>query len=372
MIETFLVSLINLVWRSFVGLHEKKNIKAKKHLIQKQALSTEQKKQIDDFFVENYGKKVPYKWHRLYQSYTGTFDYRYIPEYLFTTKMEPLNNQRLHVLPLENKSLLSNFTRGGDDWVRIPQTYVMCVCGRYYDGEGNILDQKAAIELLKRLHGGNYWAICKKTVDTSSGRDVRLLELKAGMDLRKNEDLESVFQTMGKDFIIQERIVAHSSLSGLYSGSINTLRVISYQTVDGYKTAPVILRVGRSGYVDNAHAGGMFIGVTDEGILLKEAFTERGERFVQHPVSNVRFEGYTLPRIPDVLCAAKKMHRCYPTLRFISWDFTIDQNGNIVLIEANLHSQTIWMSQIAHGRSFLGEDAAEMLQLISKGNKKQI
>lgn len=365
-IESLFLRCIAFIWNLFVNIHEKKNIKKKKTLYCKHVLSTEQKQQIDEFFLENYGRKVSYKWHRLYQSYTGKFDYRYIPEYIFTTKLELLSNKRVSVLPLENKAMLSNFIRGMSDLVRIPQTYIMCVQGRYYDSDGNLIDRNSAVEILKEINGGNYSAICKKTVDTSSGRDVRLLEIRGGIDQIQSEDIESVLRSMGGDFVIQEKVMAHQAFSNLYAGSINTIRVVSYQASTGYKTAPAIMRIGRSGYVDNAHAGGMFIGVTNEGVLLKEAFTEYQERFEQHPVSGVRFEGYVLPRMADVIHAAIQMHKNYPSMRFISWDFTVDQDANIVLIEANLHSQTVWFSQIAHGESFFGEDTAEMLQLVSK------
>lgn len=368
-IEKILLNCINAVWCFFIAIHEKRNIQRKKYLYCTQKLTDEQKRKIDTFFVENYGKKVSYKWHRLYQSYTGKFDYRYLPEYIFTTKIELLSNKRLQVLPMENKALLLNFVRGMEGKVRIPQTYVMCVQGRYYDGKGNLVEQEEAINILKTLNNGSYQAICKKTVDTSSGRDVRLIDAKDGRDMIANESIESVIASMGKDFVVQERVLPHPAFSALYSGSINTLRVVSYQTETKYAVAPIIMRIGRNGYVDNAHAGGLFIGVTQDGKLLKEAFTEYQDRYAQHPVTKVKFEGYPLPCIPEIIQAAIQMHKNYPSMRLVSWDFTVDQDTNIVLIEANLHSQTVWFSQMAHGEAFFGEDTAEMLKLVS--NKKK-
>ena len=365
LIEAVFLRFIDFFWRFFIIVHERKNIKSKKKLFKNVKLTDAQKKEIDEFYLANYGKKIPYKWHRLYQSYTGKFDHRYLPEPLLTTKLELLDNKRLQVLPLENKALLANFTRGVEGKVRIPKTYVMCVQGRYYDGDGNIIDRETAIAKLTQCNGGSYSAICKKTVDTSSGRDVRLIEMKDGVDLRKNEKIQDILASMGKNFVVQEKIQAHPAFAALYAGSVNTIRVVSYQTQHQYKVAPMIIRVGRSGYVDNAHAGGMFIGVTPEGTLLKEAFTEYQQRYTQHPVTGVVFEGYALPRVPDIIRLAMQMHKNYPSMRFISWDFTVDKDENIVLIEANLHSHTIWMSQYAHGKGFFGDDTAEMLQLIA-------
>lgn len=364
-LEKLVLSFINFIWRFFVEIHEKKNIKRKKHLYKNVKLTDAQKKQIDDFYLKYYGKKISHKWHRLYQSYTGKFDYRYLPEPLLTTKLELLSNKRLQVLPLENKALLANFVKGMEGKVRIPKTHIMCVQGRYYDSDGSIIDRESAINKLQCLDGGNYSAICKKTIDTSSGRDVRLIDVRHGVDVLKNESIQQVLDSMGADFVVQEKIQPHPAFSKLYSGSINTLRVVSYQSQRQYNVAPIIMRIGRNGYVDNAHAGGMFVGVTKEGLLLSEAFTEYRERYAEHPVTGVVFEGYSLPRIPDIIQCAIEMHKNYPSMRFVSWDFTVDQDENIVLIEANLHSHTIWMSQFAHGEGFFGEDTAEMLRLIA-------
>lgn len=41
------------------------------------------------------------------------------------------------------------------------------------------------------------------------------------------------------------------------------------------KTAPIAMRIGQGeGVIDNSHAGGMFVGGSDDGRLRKEAFTE--------------------------------------------------------------------------------------------------
>ncbi|MBR2343771.1 MAG: hypothetical protein IKA64_05920 [Clostridia bacterium] len=369
LVEAIVLRFINFVWLCFIRLHENKNIKAKKSLYTKSDLTEEQKSQIDRFYIENYGKKIPYKWHRLYQSYTGKFDFRYIPEPLFTTALELIDNRRIEVLPLENKVVLTNFVRGNEDKVRVPKTYIACVAGRFYDGNLNPIDQGAAIALLTELNGGTYDAICKKTLDTSSGRDVRLVKIKDGIDQVKNDSIEDILKSMGSDFIVQEKIVAHRDISALYDKSINTIRVLTYQTKYAYKAAPVVMRIGRDSYLDNAHAGGMFVGVTDDGALLKEAFTEYQDRYTVHPVSGVEFDGYVIPRIPDVIDAAIQMHKNYPTVRFMSWDFAIDENENIVVIEVNLHSQSVWLSQTAHGCGVFREDTAEMLHLIAKSNR---
>ena len=99
---------------------------------------------------------------------------------------------------------------------------------------------------------------------------------------------------------------------------------------------PVVMRIGRNGnYLDNAHAGGMFIALDKDGTLHKHAFTEFREVFLRHPDTHLRFEGYQIPLLPKVVEAAQRMHTAIPQLGVVNWDFTIDEEGNPVLIEAN-------------------------------------
>jgi hypothetical protein len=67
-----------------------------------------------------------------------------------------------------------------------------------------------------------------------------------------------------------------------------------------------------------------------------------------------------------IIDAAKRLHGRIPGIGIISWDFMIDKDENIVLIECNLSSQTIWGNQMLNGRSFFGDDTEKMIKLIAK------
>ena len=130
----------------------------------------------------------------------------------------------------------------------------------------------------------------------------------------------------------------------LYSEAVNTFRVITYLWDGEVFHVPLALRIGQGGsYLDNAHAGGMFIGVNDLGELNDEAFTEFGKRYKEHPDTHTVFKGYKLNFVPELIKTAKKLHLNAPQLGIISWDLTVDQNGVFVLIEANTRGQSIWL-----------------------------
>ena len=360
-IEKILKKMIKCFWVLFIKIHEYKNIWKKRNIWKKVKLTEEQKKQIDDFYKENYGKKVKYWWHRLYQSYTGNFDFRYVPEYIFSTRIEPKTNNRLDAMPFENKNMLSVVF--DDKNVKIPETYIMCVNGKLFDGNRNLITKEDAGKILKTINNGTYDAVIKATIDTNSGRDVHMISMKNGIDQKSQKDIEKIIDEMGQNFVVQEKIKQHKSLSKLYDKSINTFRVITYILENQIFVAPIVLRIGQGGAtVDNAHAGGMFIGVLDDGNLKKEAYTEYQLRYLMHPDTKMVFDKYKIPSIEKIRECAINLHKKIPMLDYVSWDFTIDENENIILIETNLSSQAIWISQMAHGKSFYGDNAAKILR----------
>lgn len=55
-------------------------------------LSKEQIAEVDNLYVDNYGKKIPLCWHESYTAYTGKFDKNYFPELLYIPKFERYMN----------------------------------------------------------------------------------------------------------------------------------------------------------------------------------------------------------------------------------------------------------------------------------------
>jgi len=122
------------------------------------------------------------------------------------------------------------------------------------------------------------------------------------------------------------------------------------------------MRIGSGGsYLDNAHAGGMFIAVDDDGTLHKTAFTEFKTEYTKHPDTGIVFEGYKIEGFKRVIEAAIKMHENLLQVGSINWDFTIDEKGDPLLIEANIGCGSIWMSEMSHGKGCFGNKTAEAL-----------
>jgi hypothetical protein len=114
-------------------------------------------------------------------------------------------------------------------------------------------------------------------------------------------------------------------------------------------------------HVDNIHAGGLVIHVREDGTLNRFAYElgycDKRLRYEQHPDTLIHFENYQIPYVDKIAAEAKKMHLKLPHIRFASWDFTINDQNQIVLIEVNLKGQGTWFPQIISGQSFfMGEE----------------
>ena len=342
--------------RNLVQVGERRNIRRKRFLYEEVELTPAQEKEIQDFFVAHYGKKIPTKWHRLYQSYTGTFRYNYFPEILLSAQLEPLTNPYREAEFLGDKNLLPVLF-GNVGGIHVPKTILSCARGILRDKDNNIVTKEVAIKILSELET----CVIKKTIDTSSGKDVEIINF-SGIDIEKK------LNSYGNNYVIQELICQNKELVTLNPSSINTFRVMTYICDDEIHTCPVALRIGRSNADrDNIHYGGICVGVTENGNLRKTAFSEYGERFEFHPDTKIKFEDYHIEEAgATIRKAAKALHCQIPYLGIISWDLTIDANGVVTLIEMNTTGQSAWFCQMVNGEALFGEDTSKMLEKIRR------
>lgn len=329
-------------------------------------LTKEQIKAIDDLYINNYGKKIPYTWHRHYTAFTGKFDAGYFPELLYIPVFERLMTpEKSFSISLSDKNILSIFARGAG--VKMPKDFLHCACGIFTDGNMNNVSISQAKEIMWNIGE----CFIKPTVDTSSGDGCFVACFKDGIDILGGHSVEEIISgAIGDNYIIQERVKCHNSIATIYSESVNTLRMVSYWWKGKLHYFPVVLRIGRGGsYLDNAHAGGLFVAVDDDGTLHRSAYTEFREEFLEHPDTKQKFDGLKIENIYKVFNAIEKMHACIPQVGVVNWDFTIDQLGDPVMIEANMYDGKngggVWIMQMAHGLGPFKENLPEVLKWLA-------
>jgi len=136
----------------------------------------------------------------------------------------------------------------------------------------------------------------------------------------------------GSEYIIQQRISQHSSLSVLNPSCVNTIRIV---TIIG-KNSKIprvfahFLRLGIDSVVDNRATGGIAVLIDENGILRGNGF---GHRFIfaEHPITKHQFEGYQLPYWSEVQQLVLSAHDALKDIPSIGWDVAITPSGPILL-----------------------------------------
>lgn len=352
-LEMFPVKIIYLKTYVFEWI----DVYRKRELYKNVKWSNEQKREFDDYWIKNYGKKISPRWHKLYESINGKFDVTYLPDVIYSTKIAPKIIPYNAAKQLCDKAMVEIFAKAAGG--KIPKTIILNSYGIFYDSCRNIIGKKEAVELVKN----EKVVILKPTVGGSSGTGVRVLKV----DQLDENGIEEIFSEYGENYIIQEKIVQNESFSLLHPNSINTIRLTTIAVENGVRHWPLALRIGTGeSSVDNIHAGGIGIGVDDEGKLKSKAYRlgscDCKETLEVHPDTGVRFEGYRLDGIRQMINLAHILHGYVPGIGVISWDFTVDIEGNPIVIEANMLAQGMWFSQIINQKGM----SDIMLPLIMK------
>lgn len=323
-------------------------------------LSNGQKEAIDELYLNNYGEKISYAWHRHFTAYTGNFDKNYFPELLFIPEFEHfMNFDKQYCNVFADKNVLPMIAKALN--IKTPKSIISAVNGNFRDNETQLIAKEDAITILNNVGE----VFIKPSVDTGSGKGCFVANFANGTDLLSNKNVDKILDSLGDDFVIQERVKCHSSISNIYSQSVNTFRIMTYIWKNEIVVAPIIMRIGQGGAcVDNAHAGGMFIAIDKDGTLHETAFTEFKDQYTVHPNSKVIFKDYKVENFSKVIESAKRLHSAICQIGCVNWDFTIDESGNPVLIEANILGGSIWLFQMAHGCSVFGDKTPEILRWI--------
>ncbi len=341
---------------------EKQAIRRKSDFIADVVWTDDQQQEFDAFWLEHYGQKIPNDWHRLYQKISGTFRVDYFPEFLYSTKLEPLINPRAYCNVFADKSLL--YALYSDiPGVRCPTAFLVNSFGTWQDGNARIISEEKACELLSDIGE----CLFKATLASSGGKSISVADFCGGKDRRTGLTVRDFFRKYRQNFVVQEKIAPNAVLKQIYPDALSTFRVMTYLAGDHIGHCPPAMRMGVGGMeVDNITSGGLCVGVRDDGSMRSFACNTRyGEgfdrHFKAHPDTGTVFEQITVPQIPSMIAAAKRMHEKTPQVGMISWDLSLDEQGGIILIEANFYDQSVWFPQMINGEPLFGDDTDYML-----------
>ncbi len=310
-----------------------------KYCDKKYKLTRGQKEEIRKFWKPY--TRVSTKWCRYYSAKNGKFDPRYIPNTLAYARIDQHFNDRRLGYGFNDKNYYATIFHG----IPQPVALVRKIGGLLFDGAYRQLTVQEAMGIM----GKEEEVIIKPSQESGSGRGIWFC--------KPAQEQEKVAEFLNDkkeaNYIIQRIVKQHADLEAVHANSLNTLRICTVMLDDGVHILSSVLRMGvNKSRIDNVTAGGISARIMSDGRLDKYAYTYfTGERFDKHPQGLV-FEGHPIPCFEKVLETVKTAAQRIGNFRLVSWDMAVDENGDVLLIEANMRKGGINLHQFDNGPLF--------------------
>lgn len=310
------------------------------------------------------------KYYRTFSKYIGE-DINIVPDDICHNVIEPILNPIRYRSLYEDKCMFDKFLFKQFAVSVTPRTLLRNINGIYYDENYNELD-KDKIDIVSMFCSFDK-LIVKPSIDSSSGRNILFFDKNIdGLFVNKGSgetlSIPSLTTFFGKNFLVQEVLKQSPFMSQFCKTSVNTLRVQIYRSVKNSEIVipNVIMRIGKSGsLVDNAHAGGCFVGVGTDGMIHDRVCNQYGE--TSHVFNGIDFqkEIFVIPEFFKVKQFAIEIGKCIPHFHCIALDIMIDYLGNPRLIEYNISAFSTWLFQFTTGAAF-GDYTDEVIEYCVK------
>lgn len=208
-------------------------------------------------------------------------------------------------------------------FVKHPENVIVNNYGVYTNENHDLLTEAQAVHQLQEALQKEQELILKPTLDSGSGQSIVFLN----QDMT-TQQLLAHFRTLQQNFVCQRIMKNHPSFAVVGPKSLNTMRVCTLVHKTNVYLAGAVLRMGATSRLDNWGQGGFVVQIHNDGTLGDFAVSERGKRITTAP-NGFPIAGHKLFRGAEVLETAVACHRRIPQQKYISWDFTVDDGGDI-------------------------------------------
>lgn len=312
-------------------------------------LTPEQKKAVKAFWEPYYD--IDTDWVRYYTAITGRFDPRYIPTDLQHTKIDQFFNQRKLGYGFNDKNYYSLIF----PTIKQPKTVVRKIGGLLFNEDYLQIDLKQAEALLSMREE----VIVKPSQESGGGRYIQFFDTHSDAEALK----KSLLDPTENNLIIQDIVHQHHELGKMHPSSLNTIRIYTIMLEDGVHILSSSFRMGANdSRIDNVTASaGIIVGIKPiqdalvPGEIMDCAYFDMysGKATDRHP-QGMPLSEIQVPMFPQMIETAKRAAQYTGNFQLVGWDFSVDESGEIVLIEANMRKGGIGPIQCMHG-PFFGE-----------------
>lgn len=308
------------------------------YLNSEDVLTEDYKMKIKSYW--NKYKKIDTNYHNLYISRSGIKDTKYIPKNVYFNDIIPFYNNNELSKAFSDKSYTSLFFKK----IKRPITIAKNINGIIYNDDFKMLTFD---ELLNEI-SINKEVIIKPSINSGAGRGITFLNIDEKKIMK--EEIEKHLQKFGNNFVVQKIIKQHKVLKSLNPSSVNTIRVMSFLNKNGVNILSSHVRIGTNN--NKVDHNGIVCGISSSGVTKDFAIGyDNREILFEHPQGH-NFKEIKIPGFDKIAEVVKNEHLKLGHFRIISWDFSIDEQGNPVLIEINLRSPGIDNHQLTSGPLF--------------------
>lgn len=231
--------------------------------------------------------------------------------------------------------------------VRKPKTIIRFQDGLFLNDKYCIISKESAYEMIRQA--GN--VIIKPSARSGGGHGMSFWSVE-----HNNDSLLDGLFIGHRCYVVQEILRQHEKMSSLYSGSVNTIRMVTLLWNNEVHLISCMVRMGVNGSkVDNLSSGGMSCSVNlKNGHLSSKAFdfTNLNVTYDKHPQGG-KFDGFVIPNWDKCVETVKRLApRCVRVAKLIAWDIAIAENGDPVLIECNMMDTGCTSLQLDNGPLF--------------------
>lgn len=298
-------------------------------------------------------RKLNTKWLSWYTQCSGTYSLDYVPESLYYSIIEPVLNCSEYASSYSDKNFYDLYYPEGI----FPETLLRNIGNSFYDKDYTpvfIYNDDQLIKLVSKSES----IIIKPAIDSGGGVDVELFSLAGNRFFNRTGEeltLDYLIRYYKSDFIIQKRLIQHSFLSQFNDTSVNTIKCFTYRSTETnlIEVLHMVLRVGlKDEIVDNSRAGGLSVGITNEGRLNTFAIKKEGKKLSKINNVDLLERIFFIPSIEEVTSVAVSIAKKNIHHRLLSLDMTIDDCGHVRCLEVNNMGSEINFFQLNNGPLF--------------------
>ena len=309
------------------------------------------------------------------RSISGIDSSKYVPENIHYGIIEPTLNNRAYALTYNDKNFFERYLPDFKDL--FPVAVLRGINGVLHDAAYKMLHVDHTTVLLNKLRVNDFF-ILKPATETGGGENVLLIQKNQNgfivndNSLSTEEFMQFLKVEYRNDFILQHKLNQLPWFHDFNKSSLNTVRLYAYRSVKDEEVHPfhAYIRFGGEGsLVDSSSQGGRTCGVSQDGILNDFALGKYGEKFKDLECINSK-KGKPVPHFMEMKSIAKEIAKSFYYHRLLGFDFCVDEDDNVRLLEVNNLYIGVINQQMNNGPLF-GEFTDEVIDYC-KVNKKTV